>query len=101
MTAVASYQLKKHGHSGLILQPKVYTLQSPTVWVDAPDPGVHIPVAGIATKQRNAQVVYNALCIIFDSKQNVRQAVCDALNKAILAAYKKMYRNKNWHSAIQ
>jgi hypothetical protein len=90
LTAVPSYQLWKHGYSGLILQPKVYALWSPTVWVDTPNPGVHRPIGGIATKQRDSQVVYNSLQIIFDSKQNGRQAICDALNKAISTAYKRV-----------
>jgi hypothetical protein len=34
-------------------------------------------------------VVYNVLQIIFDCKQNGRQVICDALNKAISMAYKK------------
>jgi hypothetical protein len=43
----------------------------------------------LATKQRDTQVAYDALCIVFDSKQNVRQAICDALNVAVPTAYKK------------
>jgi len=50
---------------------------------------VYRAVAGLTTEQRDAQVAYNALRIVFDSEQNVRQAICDALNASVPTAYKK------------
>ena len=43
----------------------------------------------MATEQRDVQVAYNALRIVFYSEQNVRQAICNALNVAVPTAYKK------------
>ena len=43
----------------------------------------------MATEQRDAQVAYDALRIVFDSEQNVRQAICDALNASVPTAYTK------------
>ena len=34
-------------------------------------------------------MAYDTLHIIFDSEQNVRQAICDALNASVPTAYKK------------
>ena len=43
----------------------------------------------MATEQRDAQVAYDALRIVFDIEQNVRQVVCDALNASVPTAYEK------------
>ena len=37
----------------------------------------------------HSQTSYNALRIVFNSEQNVRQAICDALNASVPTAYKK------------
>ena len=89
LTAIASYQSREHGYSGLILQPEVYALRATSEWTDTPNPGVHRAAGGVATEQRDAQMAYDALRVVFDSEQNVRQAICDALNVAVPTAYKK------------
>ena len=88
-TTMASYQLREHGYSGLILQPEVYVLRCAEAWMDTPNPGVLWVAGGNAAGQQDAHVAHDALCSVFDSEQNVRQAICDALNKAVPAAYKK------------
>ena len=89
VTAIASYQLREHGYSGLILQPEVYILRCAKAWMDTPNPGVHQVAGGNTAGQRDNQVGYAALEIVFNSKQNVRQAICDTLNEAVSAAYKQ------------
>ena len=84
-----SYQSREHGFSGLILQPEAYALQCPEVWVDTPNPGVHQAAGDTPEGQRDSQVTYNTLQIMFDSERNARQEICDALNKIVSAAHNK------------
>ena len=63
LSGMPSHQSPDHGYSGMVEEPAIYALTSPTTpWVDWPDPRPHrtIAVALDAAGQADALVQYNA-----------------------------------------
>ena len=86
VSRMPSHQLPDHGYSGMVEEPAIYGLTSPAMpWVDWPDPGPHhtIDIALDAAGQADALVQYNAYKKVYDSQENVRRAVINALTVAV------------------
>ena len=93
LSGMPSHQFPDHGYSGMVKEPAIYALTSPTTpWVDWPNPGPHrtIDAALDAAGQADALVQYNAYKKVYASQENVRCAVINALNVAVPQAYRRM-----------
>ena len=83
LSGMPSHQSPDHGYSGMVEEPAIYALTSPTTpWVNWPDPGAHrtIDAALDAAGHANALVQYNSNKKVYDSQENFRHAVINALN---------------------
>ena len=93
LSVIPSHQSPDHGYSGMVEEPAIYALTSPsTPWVDWPDPGPHrtIDEALDAAFQADALVQYNAYKKVYDSQENVHRAVINALNVVVPQAYRRV-----------
>ena len=93
VSGMPSHQSPDHGYSGMVKEPAIYVLTSPaTPWVDWPYPGPHhtIDAALDAAGQADALVQYNVYKKVYDSQENVRHAVINALNVAVPQAYRRV-----------
>ena len=93
LSGMPSHQSPNHGYSGMVEEPTLYALTSPTTpWVDWPDPGPYrtIDASLDAAGQAGALVQYNANKKVYDSQGNVRRAVINALNVAVPQAYRQV-----------
>ena len=72
----------------MITTPEEYALPEEQPWQDFPDPGFHRTLGGTSSEQRDAETRYNVTKNIFQSQENVRQAV----NKALTAAVPENFR---------
>jgi hypothetical protein len=90
LETIPSHQSPEHGYAGMVMDPALYALRAPTTpWNEWPDPGPHAQAANTTAEQANLRTIYEANKAVFDSQQNVRRAVNDALNKAIPAMFRK------------
>lgn len=90
LETIPSHQSPEHGYAGMVMDPALYALRAPTTpWIEWNDPGPHAPAADTTAEQGNLRTLYDANKNVFDSQQNVKRAVNDALNKAIPAIFRK------------
>ena len=95
LSTIPSAQDEDHGFQGLIQSPTIYALTTNIPWRDWPDPGptrrgtTINPDATVQTpiQARAAQAVWDAENIQFTNEKIIRQAMIDALNRAMLKAY--------------
>ena len=73
---------------GFVTSREEYTLTGEQPWNDYPDPGRHRTLGGNAAQQRDSDVRYNYMANVYNSQENVRQAI----NNALTAAIPEMYR---------
>ena len=58
-----------------------YALTGEQPWVDYPDPGFHRPLGGNAAQQRDTDIQFNVASNIYNSQENVRQAINNDVSK--------------------
>jgi hypothetical protein len=94
LETIPSTQSPENGYVGLVMPDEVYALRSPNAWMNWPDPGPHPAAAATNVEARNLQTLYDSNKAVFDSDQNVRRAVNDALNLAIPKEFRKPIGNQ-------
>ena len=78
-----------------MVQPTaIYALCTNVPCQDWADPGAHPEPAGTTAQQNNIRALYDANKAVYDSQQNVRRAINDALNEAIPNAFRKPAGNQ-------
>eukprot|EP00804_Cyclotella_cryptica_P013523 CCRYP_017243-RA/>CCRYP_017243-RA protein AED:0.41 eAED:0.30 QI:0/0/0/1/1/1/5/0/1642 len=87
-------QAPEHGFAGMVMPEQIYALRSVIPWTEWPDPGNHPAAANTSVEQRNVKTIYDANRVVFDSQENVRRAINDALNEAIPNAFRKPIGNQ-------
>ena len=88
LQGIPAYQSQAFGYMGFVVTPEEYALTGEPGWQDFDDPGFHRPLGGNAAAQRDADVQYTVAKNIFQSQENVRQAI----NKALTAAVPEKFR---------
>jgi len=94
LETIPSTQSPENGYVGLVMPDEIYALRSPNAWIHWPDPGPHPAAAATNVEARNLQTLYDSNKAVFDSDQNVRRAVNDALNLAIPKEFRKPIGNQ-------
>eukprot|EP00804_Cyclotella_cryptica_P014650 CCRYP_012669-RA/>CCRYP_012669-RA protein AED:0.66 eAED:0.28 QI:0/0/0/0.66/0/0.33/3/0/1062 len=94
LQTIPCHQAPEHGFLGMVMPPAIYALRSDTPWEEWPDPGPHPVTAETTAEQNNLRIVYNANKAVFDSQQNMRRAVTEALNTAVPNAFRKPVGNQ-------
>eukprot|EP00804_Cyclotella_cryptica_P017051 CCRYP_003288-RA/>CCRYP_003288-RA protein AED:0.71 eAED:0.43 QI:0/0/0/1/1/1/2/0/302 len=87
-------QAPEHGFVGMVMPEQIYALCCAIPWAKWPDPGNHPAAANTSVKQYNVKTIYGANRVIFDSQENARQAINDALNEAIPNTFRKPIGNQ-------
>eukprot|EP00804_Cyclotella_cryptica_P028204 CCRYP_011045-RA/>CCRYP_011045-RA protein AED:0.18 eAED:0.15 QI:0/0/0/1/1/1/2/0/1234 len=87
-------QAPEHGFVGMVMPAQIYALRCEAPWTEWPDPGNHPAAANTSVEQRNVKTIYDANRVVFDSQENVRRAINDALNDAIPNAFRKPIGNQ-------
>eukprot|EP00804_Cyclotella_cryptica_P012938 CCRYP_002290-RA/>CCRYP_002290-RA protein AED:0.50 eAED:0.37 QI:0/0/0/1/0/0/2/0/633 len=87
-------QAPEHGFVGMVLPAQIYALRCEAPWTEWPDPGNHPAAANTSVEQRNVKTIYDANRVVFDSQENVRRAINNALNDAIPNAFRKPIGNQ-------
>eukprot|EP00956_Cyclotella_meneghiniana_P040963 scaffold210630_cov50-Cyclotella_meneghiniana.AAC.1 len=78
-----------------MVQPAaIYALKTNTPWQHWADPGAHPQAAGTTAEQNNIRAIYDANKAVYETQQNVRRAINDALNHAIPNAFRKPTGNQ-------
>ena len=78
----------------MVMLVGIYTLCSPVPWEDWSNPGAHPSASDTAVKQENLCIPYEANKAVYDLQQNVKRAINNSLNLAILMAYCKLSGNQ-------
>jgi hypothetical protein len=78
----------------MVMPPAISALRSNTPWTYWPNPGPHPQQAGTTAEQNNIRILYDANKAVFDTQQNVRRAVNEALNAAVPNAFRKPVGNQ-------
>eukprot|EP00804_Cyclotella_cryptica_P023697 CCRYP_019320-RA/>CCRYP_019320-RA protein AED:0.37 eAED:0.35 QI:0/0/0/1/1/1/6/0/1607 len=94
LQTIPCHQAPEHGFLSMVMPPAIYALCSDTPWEEWPNPGPHPATAETTAKQNNLRNVYDANKAVFDSQQNVRRAVTEALNTAVPNAFRKPVGNQ-------
>ena len=94
LQTIPCQQAEEHGFIGMVMPPAIYALRSNTPWTYWPDPGPHPAQGGTTAEQNNIRVLYDANKAVFDTQQNVRRAVNEALNAAVPNAFRKPIGNQ-------
>ena len=91
LTTIPSQQSADHGYAGMIQPVEIYALDTNVPWGDWNDPGPHfnIDTDWDEEEKEQAEVFYKANKKVFDSQQNVKRAVIEALNIAVPRAYRR------------
>jgi hypothetical protein len=89
LETLQSTQSEEWGFRGLAEQPAEYALKSPTPWVHAPNPGQHRPLGLTAGATRDAEVIYDAQKIAYQSQATITRAIIAALNVAVPKAFRR------------
>ena len=87
LQAIPSYQSQRYGYMGSVTTAEEYALIGEQPWADYPDPGYHRPLGGNAAQQRDTDVQFNVAPNIYNSQENVRQTINNALIIAVPEIY--------------
>ena len=93
-TIPAPQQSPEYGFLGMVQPTAIYALRTNVPWIDWEDPGAHPAAAATAAEQTNIKTLYDANKAVYDTQQNVRRAINDALNNAIPNAFRKPAGNQ-------
>ena len=88
LQAIPPYQSQRYGYMGFVTTAEEYALAGEQPWADYPDPGYHRPLGGTAAYQRDTAMQFNVAPNIYNSQENVRQTI----NNALIIAVPEMYR---------
>ena len=80
LETIPSHQSPEFGYVGMVMPLEIYALRTPTPWNDWPNPGPHPEAAATTVEQGNLRILYEANKNVWDSQQNVKRAINDALN---------------------
>ena len=86
---IPSYQSEKYGYMGMVVTPEEYVLTGEQPWQDFPDPGYHRELGGTASKQKDRETEFQARKTVYVSQENVRNAINQALTKAVPATFRR------------
>ena len=89
LQSIPSYQSLRFGYIGFVTTLEEYALTGESPWVDYADPGFHRPLGGDAPQQRDLDATFAMASNIFQSQENVRQAINKALTVAVPEAYRR------------
>ena len=91
LAKIPSFQSANHGYQGMVDATGIYALTGNTPWINFLDPGFHRQADGSLNPvaQRDAEAIFNAAIMVYTSKQNVKVAVNDALNRAVPKVYRR------------
>ena len=91
LEGIPSKQSDEFGYKGMAQQVLEYALDSNQPWQDFPSVGDHRIADGslTANQQRDADAIWNAATICYDSQQNVKRACIGCLNEAVPKKYKR------------
>ena len=89
LQAIPSYQSQRYGYMEFVTTAEEYALTGEQPWVDYPDPGYHWSLGGTAAHQRDTDVQFNVTSNIYNSQENVRQAINNALTIAVPEMYRR------------
>ena len=93
-TIPAPQQSPEYGFLGMVQPAAIYALKTNTPWQHWADPGAHPQAAGTTAEQNNIRAIYDANKAVYETQQNVRRAINDALNNAIPNAFRKPTGNQ-------
>ena len=74
---------------GFVTTAEEYALTGEQPWADYPDPGYHRPLGGNAAQQRDTDVQFNVASNIYNSQENMRQAINNALTITVPEMYQR------------
>eukprot|EP00804_Cyclotella_cryptica_P010472 CCRYP_012303-RA/>CCRYP_012303-RA protein AED:0.45 eAED:0.14 QI:0/0/0/0.6/1/1/5/0/1176 len=94
LQTIPSQQSPDFGYLGLVQPAAIYALRTNEPWNNWPDPGPHPQAANTTAQQNNLRTLYEANKAVYDSQQNVRRAVNEALNVAVPNAFRKPAGNQ-------
>ena len=89
LQSIPSFQSSRYGYMGLVASRKEYALTRENPWNDYPDPGHHRTLGGNTSQQRDSDVRYNFMANVYNSQENVRQAINNALTVAVPEMYRR------------
>ena len=91
LEGIPSKQSDEFGYKRMSQQVLEYALDTNRPWQDFPSVGDHCIANGslTANQQRDADAIWNAATICYDSQQNVKRACIGCLNKAVPKKYKR------------
>ncbi len=100
LIAIPSQQSTELGYSGMVQHVDIYALQTNTPWTNWADPGITRigtrvnPNADGSTNvaaavARDEQAIYDANRAVYDTQENIRRAIIDALNDAVPKNYRR------------
>jgi hypothetical protein len=99
-TIPAPQQSPEYGYLGMVQPAAIYALRTNVPWQEWDDPGPHPAVADTTAEQNNLCTLYDANKAVYDSHQNVRRAINDALNNAVPNAFRKPAEKPNGHQSL-
>eukprot|EP00804_Cyclotella_cryptica_P006088 CCRYP_010701-RA/>CCRYP_010701-RA protein AED:0.44 eAED:0.36 QI:0/-1/0/1/-1/1/1/0/470 len=94
LQTIPSQQSPDFGYLGLVQPAPIYALRTNEPWTNWPDPGPHPQAANTTAQQNNLRTLYEANKAVYNSQQNVRRAVNEALNIAVPNAFRKPAGNQ-------
>ena len=93
-TIPAPQQSPEYGYLGMVQPAAIYALRTNAPWVNCNNPGPHPGTVDTTAEQNNLHTLYEANKAVYDSQQNVRRAINDALNIVIPNAFRKPAGNQ-------
>ena len=94
LQTIPSTQAPEYGYLGMVMPEPIYALRTQNPWMDWADPGAHPAAANTTAQQNNIRAIYDANKAVYDSNQNIRRAVNEALNLAVPNAFRKPAANQ-------
>jgi hypothetical protein len=94
LETIPAQQSPENGYVGMVMPDEIYALRSNTPWTDWENPGPHPAEAATSVEATNLKTLYDSNKAVYDSDQNVKRAVNDALNIAIPKEFRKPVGNQ-------
>ena len=93
LQAIPSIQSQQYGDMGFVASREEYALTGKKPLNDYPDPGRHRTLGVNAAQQRDSDIQYNFMANVYNSQENVRQAINNALTVAVPEMYRRAQGN--------
>ena len=91
LATIPLHQPIHYRYVGMVEQPEVYALMGAPPWKDFPNPGPlqqYINTDSTSSKHWDAEAIHAAKKNVWDSQFNIKWAIINAMNEAILCQYK-------------